>query len=206
MNLWFNPILWEYKFLRPDLLWLLIPVWLIYLWMIIPKRRNNTFAVLTTTAYIDKETSEQFLLFKKLNWIGYFLAATLLVVAISGPVQSDFDGRLTKKNIEGIDIVLALDISASMQENDLKPNRLVAAQGVAAKFIEARKNDRIGVVIYEGESFLMCPLTTDRKLVQNRIKNIQSGILAEGTSIGRGLNTSLNALLHSNAKVKLLFY
>ena len=68
MNLWFNPILWEYKFLRPDLLWLLIPVWLIYLWMIIPKRRNNTFAVLTTTAYIDKETSEQFLLFK--NSIG----------------------------------------------------------------------------------------------------------------------------------------
>lgn len=105
---------------------------------------------------------------------------------------------------EGIDIMLAIDISGSMLAEDFKPNRLEAAKDVAVEFISSRRNDRIGLVIFAGESFTQCPLTTDHTVLINLFKDIRSDLLSDGTAIGSGLATSVNRLRESNAVSKVV--
>jgi len=105
---------------------------------------------------------------------------------------------------EGIDIMMALDISSSMLAEDLKPNRIEAAKKVAEEFIDSRPNDRIGLVVFGGESFTQCPLTTDHSVLKNLFAGIQSGILADGTAIGEGLGTAVNRIRNSRAKSKVV--
>ena len=105
---------------------------------------------------------------------------------------------------EGIDIVLAMDISGSMLAQDLTPDRLEASKKVAMDFIAGRSNDRIGLVIFSGESFTQCPLTTDHQVLQNLFKDVKSGIVEDGTAIGMGLATAVNRLKESEAKSKVV--
>lgn len=129
------------------------------------------------------------------------LALALLIVALARPQSTT-----SWKNIstEGIDIIIAMDISASMLAKDFKPNRLEAAKEVAIEFISERPNDRIGLVIFSGESFTQCPLTTDHSIIKNLMKNIKTGMVADGTAIGMGLASAVNRLKDSKAKSKVI--
>jgi Ca-activated chloride channel family protein len=125
----------------------------------------------------------------------------LLIVALARPQTTSSRKDVS---IEGIDIVLALDVSGSMLAMDLKPDRLEAAKEVAAEFISGRQNDRFGLVIFSGETFTQCPLTTDHNVVKNLFKYVKSGMIEDGTAIGDGLATSVNRLKDSKAVSKVI--
>lgn len=140
--------------------------------------------------------------FKPMLFILRILAITLIILGLTRPQTSDVNTR--KKGIEGIDIVLALDISGSMKAVDFKPNRLEALKEVAQEFVEGRSNDRIGIVIYAGESFSQTPLTSDHKIVNTGLKSLNFGMLEDGTAIGMGLATAVNRLKDSKAISKVI--
>ncbi len=129
------------------------------------------------------------------------LALSALIIALARP-QTRNDEQLV--NGEGIDIVLCLDISGSMLAQDFTPNRMEAAKNVASDFIDNRPTDRIGIVIFSGESFTMCPLTTDRAVLKTQLFAIQSGLLEDGTAIGDGLAMGVDRLRSSPSKTKVI--
>lgn len=129
------------------------------------------------------------------------LVIALVIVCLARP-QSSSKGQNVMT--EGIDIMLAMDISPSMLAEDFKPNRIEAAKRVAISFIEGRPNDRIGLVVFSGESFTQCPLTSDHSVLINLMGNLQSGMLQDGTAIGDGLATSVNHIKNSKAKSKII--
>lgn len=129
------------------------------------------------------------------------VAFTALVVALARPQTSNTSESIDS---EGIDIVLAIDISGSMLAQDLQPDRLEAAKRVAMNFVDSRISDRIGLVIFSGESFTQCPITTDHGVLKNQIAQVKSGMLQDGTAIGMGLATSVERLRTSKAKSKVI--
>ncbi len=129
------------------------------------------------------------------------IAIALLIVVLARPQATD---RFQNTTTEGIDIVLALDISGSMLARDFKPDRLEASKNVATEFISGRPYDRIGLVVFSGESFTQCPLTTDHAVLINLLREIQSGMIEDGTAIGMGLATSVNRIKDSEAKSKVI--
>jgi Ca-activated chloride channel family protein len=128
-------------------------------------------------------------------------AVALMIVALARPQSSESGSSSTTR---GIDIVLALDISTSMLARDFSPDRIAAAREVAAKFINDRHNDRIGLVIFAAESFTQSPLTTDRATLLNLLGQVRTGIVEDGTAIGNGLATSVNRLRESDAVSKVV--
>jgi Ca-activated chloride channel family protein len=128
------------------------------------------------------------------------LSVMLIIVAIARPQSSSSSDKIYTN---GIDIVMALDISTSMLEKDFKPNRLEAAKDVASEFVTQRPNDRIGLVVFAGESFTQCPTTIDHNIVVKQIKEIKNGALEDGTAIGMGLATSCRMMSKSNAKSRV---
>jgi Ca-activated chloride channel family protein len=129
------------------------------------------------------------------------LALALVLLALARPQSSS---SWQNETTEGIDIVFALDISGSMLAEDLKPNRLEASKEVALEFISTRPNDRMGLVVYAGESFTQCPLTTDHTVLKNLFLDIKNGMIEDGTAIGMGLATAVNRLKDSKAKSKVI--
>ena len=129
------------------------------------------------------------------------LSLSMLIVALARPQSQNNWSNVTT---EGIDIVIALDISSSMLAMDLKPNRIEAAKDVATQFISGRTDDRIGLVVFAGESFTQCPLTTDRAAVINLFKGLESGMIEDGTAIGNGLATAVSRLKDSDAISKVV--
>jgi len=129
------------------------------------------------------------------------IAIALLIVILARPQVTD---RFQDISTEGIDIVLALDISGSMLARDFKPDRLEASKNVATEFISGRPYDRVGLVVFSGESFTQCPLTTDHAVLINLMREIQSGMIEDGTAIGNGLATSVNRIKDSEAKSKVI--
>jgi Ca-activated chloride channel family protein len=129
------------------------------------------------------------------------IAIGILIVVLARPQSTD---RFQNTSTEGIDIVLALDISGSMLARDFKPDRLEASKNVATEFITGRPYDRIGLVVFSGESFTQCPLTTDHAVLINLLREIQSGMIEDGTAIGNGLATSVNRIKDSEAKSKVI--
>ena len=129
------------------------------------------------------------------------MAMTLLIVALARPVEEHAESETT---IEGVDIVLAMDISGSMLAQDFKPNRLEASKSIASEFVADREGDRISVVAFAGEAFTQCPLTSDRGSVQTSLARLRSGVIDDGTAIGNGLGTAINRLRESSAKSKVV--
>lgn len=130
-----------------------------------------------------------------------FLAMTLLIIVVARPTLSN---SVRNETTEGIDIVLAMDISGTMLAEDLRPNRLEAAKRVAIEFIVGRPNDNIGLVVFAGESFTQCPLTTDHAVLVNLFSGIKYGIIEDGTAIGMGLANAVSRIKDSNAKSKVV--
>jgi Ca-activated chloride channel family protein len=128
-------------------------------------------------------------------------AVALVVVALARPQSSS---RSEQVRAEGIDIMLVNDISGSMLAEDLRPNRVEAAKKVAIDFVKRRPNDRIGVVVFSGESFTLCPLTVDHSVVESQIRGTASGQIEDGTAIGMGLATAVNRLKQSTAKSRVI--
>jgi len=129
------------------------------------------------------------------------LSAVLLLLALARPQTTTSDEKVES---EGIDMVISMDVSTSMLAQDFKPNRLEAAKKEAMNFISGRKQDRIGLVIFSGESFTQCPVTINHAIVQNQLKNVKNGILEDGTAIGMGLATAIQRLKDSEAKSKVV--
>jgi len=129
------------------------------------------------------------------------LALMFLIVVLARP-QTKYEEQHSEG--EGVDIVLCIDVSGSMTAQDLTPNRLEAAKNVAIDFVNKRLTDRIGIVIFSGESFTQCPLTTDHNVLLSAIENIRNGLLEDGTAIGAGLGTSVDRLRTSKSKTKVV--
>ena len=141
---------------------------------------------------------------QRLYPMGYVLRVlglAALVVALARPQTS-----LSKKEmkVEGIDVVLALDVSGSMKAQDFRPNRLEAAKKVASNFIAGRRNDRIGLVVFSGEAYTQIPLTIDHHVLQSQLAKVKSGTLRDGTALGDGLATAINRIKDSKAKSKVI--
>jgi len=125
----------------------------------------------------------------------------LLIIVLARPQSTD---KFQDVSTEGIDIILTLDISGSMLARDFKPDRLEASKDVATEFISGRPYDRIGLVVFSGESFTQCPLTTDHAVLINLLREIQSGMIEDGTAIGMGLANAVNRIKDSDAKSKVI--
>ncbi|MGG9961580.1 vWA domain-containing protein [Ferruginibacter sp. SUN106] len=139
--------------------------------------------------------------FRHLPFVLRLLALSCIIVALAKP-QTKYE--LQQAEGEGVDIVLCIDVSGSMTAQDFQPNRLEAAKAVAADFVNKRSTDRIGVVIFAGESFTQCPITTDHNVLLTAIENIHNGLLEDGTAIGSGLGTSVDRLRTSKSKSKVI--
>ena len=129
------------------------------------------------------------------------VALTMIVIVLARPQSSD---NWQNTEIEGIDIMMTIDVSTSMLSEDLKPNRLEAAKDVAAQFINGRPNDNIGLTIFAGESFTQCLLTVDHEVLLNLFKNVQCGLVEDGTAIGLGIANAVTRLKDSKAKSKVI--
>ena len=139
--------------------------------------------------------------FRHVLFLLRLVALSCLILAIARP-QSRSNWKDTKT--EGIDIVVSLDVSLSMLAKDFKPNRMAVAKEVLADFIDARPNDKIGLVIFGGEAFTQCPLTTDHKIIKNMLGDVNAGMLAQGTAIGLGLADGVARVKDSKAKSKVV--
>lgn len=184
---------WFYLFL------IFIPYILWYLYNINTKEAEIK---LSTLKPFEKQTSISINIIRHTPFILKSIAITAFTFAMARP-QLNQEKWETISN-EGIEIVLALDVSTSMLAKDFKPNRLTASKEVAINFIKERKNDKIGLVIYEGEAFLQCPTTTDHLSLIRLFKEANSGKVKGGTAIGAGLATALNAIQNSETKSKII--
>ena len=180
------------------LLLLLIPIIAWYIWQQKKLGASLQFSSNMGFARIPKSWKYYF---RHSVFVLQMLSLSILIVALARPQSSNSWSNVTTK---GIDIVIALDISGSIMAMDFTPNRIEAAKDVAIQFISGRPNDRIGLVIFSGESFTQCPLTTDHATVINLFKGVESGMIEDGTAIGNGLATAVSRLKDSDAISKVV--
>ncbi len=180
------------------LLFVLIPV---LIWIQYVKGEKKTAALRISTIKGISKTGSLKNIFQNLPFWLRILALTCIITALARP-QNRYDE--THREGEGIDIILCIDVSGSMTAQDFLPNRMEAAKKVAIDFVNHRLDDRIGVVIFAGESFTQCPLTTDHYVLISQIQQIRNGLLEDGTAIGSGLATSVDRLRDSKAKSKVI--
>ncbi len=191
----------NFEFHNPQFLWLLVLVPLLALWFFSSRKKQHTQLSIPNLNNFKTGVSILSRLKPLLN-IFRLLALTALIIALARPRNVSVSKR-TKTN-KGIDIVMAIDVSASMLAKDLKPNRLEALKRVAVDFVNRRPNDRIGIVVYAGESFTQTPITSDKSIVKRTISEIKWGQLEGGTAIGMGLGSAVNRLKESKAKSKVI--
>ncbi|SDF00024.1 Ca-activated chloride channel family protein [Mucilaginibacter pineti] len=194
---WFKGI----EFAHPGFFWLFITIPLMVGWYIWKQKQlqgNLNVPSIKGFTIIKKSMVPRF---RHLGIILRSLAMAALVVALARP-QSSLSWQ--DSTTEGIDIMIASDISGSMLAEDFKPNRLEAGKNIAIDFIKNRPNDRIGLVIFSGESFTQCPLTIDHDVLINLYADIKNGMITDGTAIGMGLATAVNRLRGSEAKSKVI--
>ena len=186
----------------PKLLWLLaLPVLLVlhYLWMELSGRRPH-MRVSASAPWLSSGSSV-------LAWLRHIpfalriAAISLIIVAIARPRSSS---ETEKIDTEGIDIVFAMDVSTSMLARDFEPDRISAAKDIAIEFIAQRPADRMGIVVFAGESYTQCPLTTDRATLINLMKDVQTDLIEDGTAIGNGLATAVARMKDSDAKSRVI--
>jgi Ca-activated chloride channel family protein len=196
LNEWYQHIVFAY----PYLLWLLLLLPLLIVWYIISYKRSSS-SVTVSSLGIYRKTGSSKNIMRHLPFALRLISLALLIVAIARPQTRSSEERVEG---EGIDIVLCMDVSGSMLAEDFGPNRLEAMKKVASDFVDARRTDRIGLVIFSGESFTQCPPTTDYAALKSQIYAVRSGILQDGTAIGSGLSTSVERLKTSESKSKVV--
>jgi Ca-activated chloride channel family protein len=196
ISLWILPDLAHPEFLY---LWLLLlPMVGYYIW----RQRNESASLQFSSLKAFAKPPRTYKAYLRHAMFGlHVLALALLIFVLARPQSSEnWENRTTR----GIDIVLSMDVSGSMLARDFRPDRLEAAKDVAIEFISGRPDDRMGLVIFAGESFTQTPLTTDHAVVINMLKDIKSGLIEDGTAIGSGLATAVNRLKESDSKSKVI--
>lgn len=186
----------------PGLLWLLaLPLLLVahYLWQELGGRRPH-MRVSSLQPWLAGGRSTLAWL-RHLPFILRIAALCLIIVAIARPRSST---ETEKVDTEGIDIVFAMDVSTSMLARDFNPDRISAAKDIAVEFIAQRPSDRMGIVVFAGESYTQCPLTTDRATLINLMKDVQTDLIEDGTAIGNGLATAIARMMDSDAKSRVV--
>ena len=190
------------EFTHKELLWLLLVIPVLLLWYILKHKKQNAVLEISTADGLLKG-NQFWTILKHSLFVLRALALTLIIVAMARPQTVDISTKT--KTTRGIDIVMAIDVSASMLAKDLKPNRLEALKKVASKFINRRPNDRIGLVEYAGESYTRTPVTSDKGIILKSLRDIKyNTIITGGTAIGMGLATAVNRLKESKAKSRII--
>ena len=189
------------EFANSGFLYLLVLIPLLVAWYILRQGKNiPTLQVSGTDVFENTPRSIRHYLYHVMFALR-MIALSLLIIALARPQST-----LKRQNvsIEAIDIVQGLDISGSILAHDLKPDRLEAAKKVSQDFFSGRPNDRIGLVVFAGEAFTQCPLTTDHVIMEDMLDDIKSGMIQDGTAIGDGLATAINRLKESQAVSKVV--
>lgn len=190
----------DITFNNPEYFWMLIIPVAHIIWRLISNPEYNSSINFSDINLFDNtKTIKQRT--RHTPYILYMLSIILIIVSLARPQTTN---SWEENKTEGIDIIIATDISGSMLAKDLKPNRLEASKEIAIQFIKRRTNDRIGLTVFSGKSFTQCPLTTDHGSLINLFQNVKYGMVNDGTAIGDALGTSINRLIHSDAKSKII--
>lgn len=188
-------------FANPGFFYLFIIIALMVIWYVWRGRKGTaTLSVSGFEGFTEGKISPRVWL-RHIMFVLRVAALSLFVIALARPQSTN---RWEKVTSEGIDIVMAMDISGSMRAMDFKPNRLEAAKEVGIEFVNSRPDDRFGLVVFAGESFTQCPLTTDRAVVTNFMNELNFGMVEDGTAIGMGLATAVNRIKESRADSKVI--
>lgn len=193
---WYQKI----EFAYPQFFALLLVLPIMILWYVTGNNKHQGTMMVSTTGPFGTANSWK-TFFRHAPFVCRVLGMTALIVALARP-QTRNDEQIIAG--QGIDIVMCMDVSGSMLAQDFLPNRLEAMKQVAIDFVEKRPTDRIGLVIFAGESFTVCPITTDRQMLKSHILSAQSSFLADGTAIGDGLSTSVERLRDSKARSRVI--
>lgn len=188
-------------FANPSYLWLLLLIIPLIVWYILKKQKGDASIEVSTTMPFDKLPRSYKYYLRHVRFALRVLVLASLIVAIARPQLTN---SWSDKTTEGIDIIVALDISTSMLARDFSPNRVDAAKDVAAQFISGRSYDNIGLVIFAGESYTMCPMTLDHAVLLNLLNSVECGMLEDRTAIGDGLATAINRIKNGPAKSKTI--
>lgn len=186
----------------PKLLWLLaLPVLLLGLYVYRQIKGRSPHLRVSIAAPWLRKSGVHLAVLRHLPMALFTAAMALLVIALARPRSSS---EVEKVNSEGIDIVFAMDVSTSMLARDFTPDRISAAKDIAVEFISQRPSDRMGIVVFAGESYTQCPLTTDRATLINLMKEVQTGLIEDGTAIGNGLATAVARMMDSDAPSRVV--
>lgn len=186
---------------NPEMLWLLLLLPFLIWYAVMYKAKRKVTLRLSTIEQIRKTPRSLKARLRPLMLILECIAFVSIVIALSRPQQTNTTEDI---NSNGINIVLCMDISGSMLSEDFKPNRIEAAKKIAVQFVKERPADRIGLVVFAGESYTQCPLTIDHNVLIEQLEKIQSGMLVDGTAIGMGLGTAVDRLRHARGKSKVI--
>ncbi|WP_264559959.1 VWA domain-containing protein [Flavobacterium sp. N2270] len=190
-------------FLHPEFFWLflVLPIAIAWYWFT-NKKQRATLKISSIKSF--KGSATLIAKLQPLLFVLRMLALSAIIVALARPRSVDVSSK--SRTTKGIDIVMAIDVSGSMLAKDLKPNRLEALKRVAAEFVEDRINDRIGLVVYAGESYTRTPVTSDKTVILQSLKTVEydDSIIADGTGIGVGLATAINRIKDSKAKSRII--
>ena len=188
-------------FARPELFYLLLGLIPMIVWYVLRQKKSKASIQISTIASLKKAP----LTWKhSLRHAAFVLQLGVLALIIACLARPQSSNSWQNQTVEGIDIMIALDMSSSMLARDFQPDRLGAAKSVAIEFVSGRMFDRIGLVVFSAESFTQCPLTTDRAVLINLFQNLQPGLLEDGTAIGLGLANAVSRLKDSEAKSKVV--
>lgn len=192
----------RFEFVNPEYFWLLLLIPLLLVWQIFTWQKKQAAVRISSVSGFKSNGANWLAKLQPILVVLRMLALAALIIGMARPRMVDTSTQ--SRNIQGIDIVMAIDVSASMLAKDLRPNRLDALKEVAAQFIQNRKNDRIGIVVYAGESYTKTPLTIDKDILLKSLHDIDFGQIKDGTAIGLGLATSINRIKESDAKSKII--
>ena len=192
--------IWELQFQNPEWLFLLAIIPLLLIWHYFFKSKGSVSLTWTDLDRVSHIVSWRSVLARILPFLRYFALAAF-IIAMARPQEV-----LTEEEIkaEGIDIIMVMDLSSSMLAQDFQPDRLSVSKRVGSEFVSKRTYDRVGLVVFAGESFTQCPLTTDHLIVRQFMSDLECGFLQDGTAIGMGLASAVNRLKDSEAKSKVV--
>ena len=188
-------------FANPAYLFLLLLIVPIGVWYFYELHKSDASVQISDTSAFAKQPRSLRVWLLHVPFALRVAAVALLSIALARPQLTN---KWSKESTEGIDIMMALDISGTMLAEDLKPNRLEAAKDVACEFVKNRPNDQIGLVVFAGESFTQCPLTTDHAVLVNLFQSVEYGMIEDGTAIGLGLANAVNRMKDSETKSKVV--
>jgi Ca-activated chloride channel family protein len=188
------------QFENPFVLWTLILLAPYIIWYVIWGKKSWATLKVSTITPLKKIAGGIYRYLQHIPFVLRCFVFALIIIALARPRSSKISESIS---VEGIDIMLIMDISGSMLAQDFKPNRLNASKDIAIEFVSQRQTDRIGLTVFAGESFIQCPPTTDRSTLINLIAKVQTGLITDGTAIGNGLATAVSRLRDSDAKSKI---